>query len=142
AAVHALFTTWGFRAQRVRVGFETILDITCYSVGTMLGTVGLSAVVGATLTDEALGGSLRGIALGLYLVLVVVPVVAIWLRCIGRHFALVRGVTRTSWSRTIGVVLGATLALGLLLASLLALAGHRGDESQPRTATAWIDAPG
>jgi len=135
AALHALLTTWGFRARRVRIDFETILDVTCYSVGTMLGTVGLSAVVGATLTDHALSGRLRGIPLAAYLVLMVVPFVTIWLRCIGRHFALVRGVTRTSWMRAIGVVLGATLALVALLATLLALAGHRGDDAPPRTAS-------
>jgi hypothetical protein len=53
--------------------------------------------------------------------------VVVWLRCIGRHFAVVHAATQTSWARTIGVVLAATLALVLLLALFLALAGHRGD---------------
>jgi hypothetical protein len=136
AALHALLTTWGFRTQRIRIAFETILDVTCYSIGTMLGTVGLSAVVGATLTDHALSGALRGIPLAAYVVFMVVPFVTIWLRCIGRHFAMVREVTRTSWTRSIGVVLGATLALGALVAAILALAGHRGDDAPARTASA------
>jgi hypothetical protein len=128
AALHAWLATWGFRAlggQRVR--FETILDVTCYSVGTMLGSVGLSAVVGATLTDHALSGALTGLPLAAYIVLLVVPFVVIWLRCIGRHFAVVHAATRTSWLRTIGVVLAATVALGGLLGVLLTLAGHRGE---------------
>jgi hypothetical protein len=136
AAFHALLTTWGFRAQRVRIAFATILDVTCYSIGTMLGTVGLSAVVGATLTDHALSGRLRGIPLAAYVAFMVVPFVTTWLWCIVRHFALAHEVTRTSWGRAIGVVLGATLALGALVATLLALAGHRGDDAQPRTASA------
>lgn len=128
AALHAFFTTWGFRALRSqRVRFETILDTTCYSVGTMLGAVGLSAVIGATLTDRAVSGTLQGVALAAYLVLLVVPFVVVWLRCIGRHFAVVHAATQTSWARTIGVVLAATLALVLLLAVFLALAGHRSD---------------
>ena len=93
----------------------------------MLGTVGLSAVIGATLTDHALSGTLRGLPLAAYLALLVVPFAAIWLRCVGRHFAVVHAATRTSWTRTIGVVLAGTLALVLLLAALLALAGHRGE---------------
>src|SRR5215831_12175679 len=126
AALHAWFTTWGFRAFRGhRVRFETILDTTCYSVGAMLATVGLSAVIGATLTDHALSGELTGLPLVAYIVLLVVPFVLIWLRCIGRHFAVVHAATRTSWARTIGVVLASTIALGALLAALLALAGHR-----------------
>jgi hypothetical protein len=128
AAFHALLTTWGLRALRApRVRFETILDATCYSVGTMLASVGLSAVVGATLTDRALSGELQGSALGAYVVLLVIPFVLVWLRCIGRHFIVVHEATGTSWGATIAVVLGATVALGLLLALLLALAGHRGE---------------
>jgi hypothetical protein len=49
------------------------------------------------------------------------------MRCIARHFAVVHVATQTSWARTIGVVLAATLALVLLLAVFLALAGHRGE---------------
>ena len=127
AALHAWLATWGFRALGQRVQFETILDVTCSSVGTMLGSVGLSAVVGATLTDHALSGALTGLPLAAYIVLLVVPFVVIWLRCIGRHFAVVHAATRTSWFGTIGVVLAATVARGGLLGVLLALAGHRGE---------------
>jgi hypothetical protein len=129
AALHALFTTWGFRAQRTDVRFGTVLAATCYSVGAMLGLVGLSAVVGATLTDRALSGALQGLPLAGYLILVA-GFVVLWLRCISRHFAVVRAAASTSWLRTIVVVLGATCALGLVVASLLALGGSGASDRQ------------
>jgi hypothetical protein len=125
AALHALMTTRLFRVGGVDVGFETLLRTTCYSVGTMLAMLGLSAVVGATLTDRAVGGDLGGTALAAYITLLVLPFVTVWARCIQRHFAMVHATTGASWPRTIGVVLGATLALGLLVAALLALVGLR-----------------
>ena len=126
AALHAACTTWAFQRQRRGVRFEPILAATCYSVGTMLATVGLSAVVGATLTDRAVAGTLRGLSLVAYLAFMVTPFMLVWLRCIGRHFAVVRAATGASWPRTIGVVLGTTLLLALLVAGLLALVGLRG----------------
>ena len=129
AALHAACTTWVFRRSRPALRFEPILAATCYSVGTMLGAVGLSAVVGATLTDHAFAGTLRGLPLAAYLAFMVTPFVLVWLRCISRHFAIVHAATGTSWPRTIGVVLGTTLALGVLVAGLLALVGWRGPEA-------------
>jgi hypothetical protein len=38
---------------------------------------------------------------------------------------MVHAITGASWPRTIGVVFGATLALGLLVAAILALVGLR-----------------
>lgn len=125
AAVHALLTTRLLRAGGVAVAAETILRTTCYSVGTMLAMVGLSAVVGATLTDRALGGTLPPGALAAYVVLMVLPFVAVWTRCIGRHFSIVRALTGASWPHTIGAVLGATVLLGVLVGACLALMGLR-----------------
>ena len=85
----------------------------------------LYAVVGATLTDRAVGGDLGGTALAAYVTLLVLPFVAVWARCIQRHFAMVHTIMGASWPRTIGVVFGATLALGLLVAAILALVGLR-----------------
>ena len=125
AALHARLTTTGLRLQGSAVRYDAILLTTCYSVGTMLVAVGLSAVVGATWTDQAVAGELRGLALAAYLLGLVVPFVVIWLRCIARHFLVVRAVSAASWPGTFGAVLGATLLLALLVAAVLALAGTR-----------------
>lgn len=99
---------------------------TCYSVGTFLALAGVSAVVGATLTDRALSGALRGGALTLYLLGLVAPFVAAWSWCVLRHFALVRRAVGAPWPATIAAVLAATVVLALGVGALLAASGLRG----------------
>jgi hypothetical protein len=125
AALHAALASGALRLRGAEVRFETMLAATCYSVGSMLATVALSAVLGASLTERALSGALEGAALAAFLALMVAPFAALWLRCIQRHFALVRSLSGATWPDAIAAVLAATAALALVAASLLALAGMR-----------------
>ena len=124
-ALHARLTTSGFRLLGGRARFDQILAVTCYSIGSLVAAFALSAVVGATLTDRAVAGTLRGAGLAAYLVGMVVPFVATFVWCVVRHFSLTRAAAGETWARSAAVVVAATLALGSLVALLLAASGMR-----------------
>jgi hypothetical protein len=125
AALHALLTARAFGHLGVGARFETILAATCYSGGSLLAALALSAVVGATLTERAVDGTLHGAALAAYLVGMVVPFLLVFAWCGVRYVALVRAAAGETWLRSAAVVLTATLLVALLAGSLLAAAGMR-----------------
>jgi hypothetical protein len=121
AALHAMLTTQAFRLVGARPDFETMLAVNCYSAGSLVAALALSAIVGATLTDRAVAGTLVGPALIAYLVLMVVPFLALFAWCRARYLLLARAAARTGVVRAATVVV-ATTAVVLGSVALLLLA--------------------
>lgn len=121
AAVHAMLTTQVFRLIGADSDFETMLAVNCYSAGSLVAALALSAIVGATLTDHAVAGTLVGPALIAYLVLMVAPFVALFAWCMVRYVLLARAAARTDLVRAVAVAV-ATTAVVLGAVALLLLA--------------------
>lgn len=126
AALHALVTTRAFRLGGAPLRFETQLAVTCYAAGSLLAALALSAIVGATLTDRAVAGTLVGAGLAAYLALMVAPFVALFLWCMARYVLLTRAAAGTGLVRTGAVILGTTLLVVTLVGLLLVANGVRG----------------
>jgi hypothetical protein len=124
-ALHALLTARAFQLLGSEAPFETILSATCYAAGSLLAALALSAVVGASLTERAVAGTLQGAALAAYLIGMVVPFVSLFGCCGVRYVALVRAAAGGTWLRSIAATLAAMLILALIAGSLLAAAGMR-----------------
>ncbi len=124
-ALHALLVARALRLSGRAAPFEPLLAATSYAAGALLAALALSAVVGATLTERAVAGTLRGAALGAYLIGMVAPFLALFAWCAVRQVALVRAIARATWPPALGAVLAATVLLALLAGALLAAAGMR-----------------
>jgi hypothetical protein len=125
AAVHAWLTTRAFRLAGSPARFETLLAVDAYSAGSLVAALALSAVVGATLTDHAVAGTLVGPGLVAYLVGMVVPFLAIFAWCMVRYVVLARAASGAGALRTGVVVLATTTVLLGAIALLLLANGMR-----------------
>jgi hypothetical protein len=125
AAVHAMLTTRAFRLVGGRPDFEIMLAVNCYSAGSLVAALAMSAIVGATLTDRAFAGTLVGPGLVAYLALMVVPFLALFAWCMIRYVVLARAAARTGLVRTGIVVVGTTVLVLASIALLLLANGMR-----------------
>lgn len=121
AAAHAWLATRAFRRAGSRVRFETMLAVDAYSAGSLVAALALSAIVGATLTDRAVAGTLVGPWLVAYLVGMVAPFLGLFAWCMARYVLFVRAAVGLGVVAT-GTVTVASTALLLGLVALLLLA--------------------
>lgn len=124
-AVHAFVMTRGTRLVGRPVRFDTLLAIGGYALGSLLAAFALSAVVGASLTDRAVAGTLVGPALVAYLVGMVVPFVSTFVWCLLRYVDLVRTATGAGLLQSAALTVAATAVMGVLVAVLLYTSGMR-----------------
>lgn len=124
-AMHALLTSRAFRLIGRPTRFDTLLAVGGYSMGSLLAALALSAIVGASLTDRAVAGTLVGPGLVVYLVGMVVPFVSTFVWCLVRYVDLVRTATGAGLVQSTLVVLVATLVLAVLIGLLLLTSGLR-----------------
>jgi hypothetical protein len=124
-ALHALLTTRGLRLIGRPVRFDALLAVGGYSLGSLLAALALSAIVGASLTDRAVAGTLVGPALVVYLVGMVVPFVSTFVWCLVRYVDLVRTASGAGFVQSTLVVLAATVVLGVMVGVVLLTSGLR-----------------
>lgn len=124
-AAHAFVMARGTRLIGRPVRFDTLLAIGGYAFGSLLAAFALSAVVGASLTDRAVAGTLVGPALGAYVVGMVVPFVVIFLWCLMRYVDLVRTATGAGLVQSAVLTIAATAVMGAMVGVLLYSSGLR-----------------
>lgn len=124
-ALHALVTAQAFRLAGKPVRFDSVLAIAGYSLGSLLAAFALSAIIGATLTDHAIAGTLVGPGLVAYLVGMVVPFVSTFVWCLLRYVDLLRTATGAGLVQSALVVTASTTVLVVSVGLVLMASGLR-----------------